>query len=371
MTKQAIVTSESFSAAWWLPEAAIHYVVHTELGRSIRAIARETGYQPSTVMRRVRRFENRREDPLVDGAFNRLSGLPFEQSNQDDSPEETQNMTATIQAQFSPENRQDLTREAQRVLRRLAESGAVLAFAQDMEKAVVVRDLPGGDTTRTAVVDREVAEVMALNEWIRITGKGRISKYMITGVGRAALKRMLSEAGEGAKPCVSADPFTAQHRNMALAAKDRPARRRRPSYNLSESPLSALARRKDKSGKPFLTDDLVAAGERLREDFEMSQMAMQDVQNWASLLAAPEMAAGTGNVTAEAARRRMLEALDELGPGLGDVALRCCCFLEGIETTEKSMGWSARSGKVVLRIALQRLKRHYQAQGAMNNRLIG
>ncbi|WP_319022444.1 MULTISPECIES: DUF6456 domain-containing protein [unclassified Meridianimarinicoccus] len=284
-------------------------------------------------------------------------------------------MTATIQAQFSPECRQDLSREAKRVLRRLAESGAVLAFAQDMEKAVVVRDLPGGDTTRTAVVDREVAEVMALNDWIRITGKGRISKYTITGVGRAALKRMLAEANDTTELHESADPFAGQHRHMDPVAQSPSGRRRRPCYNLSESPLSALARRKDKSGQPFLTDDLVAAGERLREDFEMSQLGPQVAQNWANILSEPQSdmdwASTCGNATSEAARRRVMAALEELGAGLGDVVLRCCCFLEGIETTEKSMGWSARSGKVVLRIALQRLKRHYDEQGAMANRLIG
>ena len=64
-----------------------------------------------------------------------------------------------------------------------------------------------------------------------------------------------------------------------------------------------------------------------------------------------------------AARDRVFDALSELGPGLGDVALRCCCFLEGMEAAERRMGWSARSGKIVLRIALQRLKRHYEAQG--------
>jgi len=54
------------------------------------------------------------------------------------------------------------------------------------------------------------------------------------------------------------------------------------------------------------------------------------------------------------------EALDDLGPGLADVVLRVCCFLEGLESAEKRLGWSARSGKVVLKIGLQRLLRHYE-----------
>ena len=67
---------------------------------------------------------------------------------------------------------------------------------------------------------------------------------------------------------------------------------------------------------------------------------------------------------AKAAYDRVRAALADLGPGLGDVVLRCCCLLEGLEQTEKTMGWSARSGKIVLRIALDRLARHYaQTQG--------
>jgi len=59
----------------------------------------------------------------------------------------------------------------------------------------------------------------------------------------------------------------------------------------------------------------------------------------------------------------VIGALRDLGPGLGDVVLRCCCYLEGLEQAERRMGWSARSGKIVLRIALQRLRLHYERLG--------
>ena len=135
---------------------------------------------------------------------------------------------------------------------------------------------------------------------------------------------------------------------------------------MNDSPLLALARRRDKGGDPFLSDELVAAGERLREDFELSQMGPRVTQNWDRFMTAGVQG---GTLPAalprgpEAARARIAAALRDLGPGLGDVALRCCCYLEGLEMAEQRMGWSARSGKIVLRIALQRLRRHYDDQG--------
>ncbi|MCX8955124.1 DUF6456 domain-containing protein, partial [Ruegeria sp. NA] len=142
----------------------------------------------------------------------------------------------------------------------------------------------------------------------------------------------------------------------------------------TESPLVALARRRDREGKPFLDESLVSAGERLREDFELAQIGPQVSQNWDRFLTAggrgcydSESHGGKGSSDA---RDRVARALSDLGPGLSDVALRCCCYLEGLELAEKRMGWSARSGKIVLRIALQRLKRHYQDQ-AERDRMIG
>ena len=135
---------------------------------------------------------------------------------------------------------------------------------------------------------------------------------------------------------------------------------------MAETPLSALARRKDRDGEPFLSSDLVRAGERLREDFELAQMSRRNEANWDKFLTNTERAIAPLDGSArgaEAARVRVTNALRDLGPGLGDVALRCCCYLEGLERAEKRMGWSARSGKIVLRIALQRLKRHFDDLG--------
>ncbi len=270
----------------------------------------------------------------------------------------------------------ELRRVAPRFLRRLNETGACLAIARDMENAVIVRDAADGQTLRTAVLERHVAEAMALNDWIELVSEGRITRYRITATGRLALKRFLAEdeavrVGLGE----AADPYSEQHRDWVERGKDRKGSKKRGiRYNASESPLSALSRRKDKDGKPFLNPDLVAAGERLREDFELAQMGPRITQNWEKFLtggARGDFNGTPGTGGSDAARNRVMTALADLGPGLGDVVLRCCCFLEGMESVERRMGWSARSGKIVLRIALLRLRAHYDEKHGNWSPLIG
>ncbi|MFT4151182.1 MAG: DUF6456 domain-containing protein [Paracoccaceae bacterium] len=354
-----------------LPEALQTYLDHTAAGISLRALARRNGCHASKVMRQVRRYENRRDDPLLDEALAALTPPPDEPARKDDP-----SMSAPMRHPL-PADEALIAHEARRVLRRLAESGAVLAVAADMEKAAVLRSFPDGRSLRTAVVDRAVAQGFVLRDWIACRKPGRVASYELTPAGRAALKRMVDEDERCAQGGLAeaAMPFADQHRDWAtreVAEGDGPRRLR---YNLAESPVAVLGRRRDKDGKPFLEPDLVRAAERLREDFELAQMGPRTAQNWDRFLTGADRGGFRGESgLAEGparARDRVAAALRDLGPGLGDVALRVCCFLEGIETAERRMGWAARSGKIVLRIALMRLRRHYDETYGRSGPLIG
>jgi hypothetical protein len=257
----------------------------------------------------------------------------------------------------------DLAVETFRILGRMAEAGACMALADGMENAVVVRET-AGDPVRTAVVPRAIAEALAMQDWVRVKSRGRVTRYEITTAGRAALKRR--DAPE------IAGRFAAQHREIECRESPGGGRLR---YNAAESPLAALARRRNKDGSPFLSEDLVRAGETLREEFELAQMGPRVTQNWDKFLTGPAgrsaLSADRHGTGPEAARARVQAALADLGPGLGDVVLRACCYLEGMEAIEQRMGWAARSGKVVLRIGLQRLLRHYDSRHGGISPMIG
>lgn len=364
----------------WLPDRVRLYLSHTEDGVSIRALARAVGLNASTVMRQVRRFEARRDDPLMDEALCLLSrGIP---SRSDPDRKDAPTMTAPIRtADARLTDEATLMREGRRILRRLAEPGAVMAIAADMEKAVVMREFPDGRSARTGIVGRDVAQAFALKDWIQCRKAGRVSTYRITQAGRMALKRMIDDEDRRRQSqdmpgmAEAQGAFAAQHRVWGERQVMDDAGPRRLRCNLAESPVAVLGRRRDKDGKPFLETPLVEAAERLREDFELAQMGPRVAQNWEKFLTGGDrgsfradggMAEGPSR-----ARERVALALRDLGPGLGDVALRVCCFVEGIEAAERRMGWAARSGKIVLRIALMRLRRHYDELYGRAGPLIG
>ncbi|MFP5075756.1 DUF6456 domain-containing protein [Rhizobium sp. YIM 134829] len=183
------------------------------------------------------------------------------------------------------------------------------------------------------------------------------------GVRGSALKG--SSRVPAASP--SSDPddpggFAAQHRAMAERPLVEGGEVRMVRVNLGESPLAGLARLKEKSGAPFLSEAALSAGERLHRDFTRGQMQPRLIMAYATRLETPTAGAQAQALSDSAlsARDRVTAAVLALGPELSSVALDICCFEKGLETVERERQWPARSAKLLLRAALMALARHYE-----------
>ena len=131
-----------------------------------------------------------------------------------------------------------------------------------------------------------------------------------------------------------------------------------------ESPLAWLRRRKGRDGQPLISEDEFQAGERLRSDFWFAGMTPRVTSRWGEgpTSGGRRAAPGTGVEVRDgviAAESRVRKALAAVGPELCGVLIDVCCHLKGIEDAERQAGWPQRSGKIVLRIALAQLARHY------------
>ncbi|MEX0369156.1 MAG: helix-turn-helix domain-containing protein, partial [Tateyamaria sp.] len=69
MRDSEAINASTLNLPAWVPDAAVHYLAHTEAGLPIRELARKSGCHASTVLRQIRRFETRRDDPLVDAVL--------------------------------------------------------------------------------------------------------------------------------------------------------------------------------------------------------------------------------------------------------------------------------------------------------------
>jgi hypothetical protein len=111
-----------------------------------------------------------------------------------------------------------------------------------------------------------------------------------------------------------------------------------------------------------LSDRQFAAGECLRRDFERAELVAGVTMRWDAV----RVRGGTDdrllNATERqvAARQRFDGALAAAGPGLSDILWRVVCAGEGLPDAERALVWPVRSGKQVLRIALDRVARYYR-----------
>lgn len=154
-------------------------------------------------------------------------------------------------------------------------------------------------------------------------------------------------------------------RDRKTAARHTDKQTEAPRVNSDESPLTWLASRKDKDGRPLISGEEFQAGEKLRHDYHFALLTQRTTASWTGVPGDSNARRGTPGAgvdlsdNAIAARERVNRALIAVGPELAGILIDVCCYLKGLEALERQSGWPQRSGKIILQIALQRLARHY------------
>ena len=132
-------------------------------------------------------------------------------------------------------------------------------------------------------------------------------------------------------------------------------RRRSVTVNIAESPLTWL------HAHGHLENRLFDAGERLRADYERAQLSTGVTMRWDPVRIKTTGEAGlTSGEKQIAARQRFHGACDAAGKGLEDILWRVVCAGQTLPEAEKALAWPARSGKLVLKLALDRVADFYK-----------
>lgn len=213
----------------------------------------------------------------------------------------------------------------------------------DPDSAILVR--PGGATTSSS------ASAASL-------GAGRVRWAVVA----AALEAGLLREGPGRRiAAVDAGPAD-RLPDPGQTGPSTDARRENPGAGAAESPLAWLHRRRGADGEPLIDAAAFAAGERLRSDATLAALLPSVTQNWARA-DGPASTAGFDPAGASdamvAARQRVRAVYRVLGARTGDFLIDVCAFHVPLQEAERRRGWPARSGKLVLQLALGQLAAHY------------
>ncbi|PEQ10777.1 hypothetical protein B2G71_20740 [Novosphingobium sp. PC22D] len=131
--------------------------------------------------------------------------------------------------------------------------------------------------------------------------------------------------------------------------------RRTATVNLAESPVAWLHARGHLDERQF------DAGERLRADWEFAQLSQRLTMRWDPVRTKGGPDAGLSPTERQiAAKARFDGAVAAAGSGLSDILWRVVCAGEGLPDAERALGWPTRSGKLVLRLALDRVADFYR-----------
>jgi hypothetical protein len=130
---------------------------------------------------------------------------------------------------------------------------------------------------------------------------------------------------------------------------------RRVTVNLGESPITWL------HARGHLSDRQRDAGERLRTDWEHAELSPSTIMRWEPVRIGASGASDLHPCERQiAARDRFDRAIAAARSGLSDILWRVVCAGEGLPDAERALAWPARSGKLVLRSALDRVADFYR-----------
>jgi len=112
-----------------------------------------------------------------------------------------------------------------------------------------------------------------------------------------------------------------------------------------------------------LTPAQMEAGERFCRDHALSSLNPSVTRNWSADAGGRASGRASGPEEASlsrlAAKDRVMDALGAVGPALEPVIIAILVREESLAALERRFGWGTRSGKTVLRLALDALARFY------------
>ncbi len=196
-------------------------------------------------------------------------------------------------------------------------------------------------------VPENVIQQLQRMELVAEAGEGAL---VATDMGRAYMRRLdARQTAAGPGGGVIVNPFAEQHRRVVTTEIKEGRSWQKVRKNVAETPLGWLLKRKGRDGEPLISQDYYDAGERLRTDFELAQLAPSVTRNYTAL---PSLAGKKGQFvkadpteTQISAKCRFDKAVQTVGSDLSDILIRVCCHLEGLEEAERTLGWPSRFGE--------------------------
>ncbi|NRA86216.1 MAG: hypothetical protein HRU28_02235 [Rhizobiales bacterium] len=252
--------------------------------------------------------------------------------------------------------KKELERESRIILQTMLKSTNYIKQLPFNEMALYKLRL--GNTTFVKKLDIELVEYMQRNGWLKPDGE----KYIYSEKGKKWVLKFIYfwdlNVNEEMK---NVDMFSASIGKKANAAY--------VELKGDYSPILKLYNRQKNLNNKYLVEQHVQAGQKLFKLFSKANLQPNITMNWDKLESVPQ-----NHYTGEKeqpfgeqvyiARKQLYESLAYVGEEYAAILVEICLFANGLEATEKAMNWPARSGKLLLTMALDKLAKHYKISTA-------